>query len=265
MDVASIPVIILCGGLGTRLREETEFKPKPMVPVGERPLLWHLMKHYDHYGYREFILCLGYRGEYIKDYFFNYGAMNSDFTVHLGQQKVDFHSNHREDWQVTLADTGANTMTGARVKRVAPYVKTPRFCLSYGDGLSNVDLAALLEFHQAHGKLMTLTAVQPPSRFGQVEFDGDAVSHFVEKPMKGAGFINGGFFICERGVLDYLTDEDDCVLEQAPLERLAADGQLMAFRHEGFWQCMDTLRDMSLLNELWASGKAPWKVWEQRA
>jgi glucose-1-phosphate cytidylyltransferase len=262
-QTSNIPVVILCGGQGTRLREETEYKPKPMVPVGERPLLWHLMKLYSHHGLSNFVLCLGYRGEYIKDYFYNYEAMNSDFTVHLGQRRVDFHSSHPEDWRVTLADTGINAMTGARVKRVERYLEAERFCLTYGDGLSDIDIQAVLAFHRAHGKLMTLTAVQPPSRFGQLDFEGDRVSTFVEKPTLGAGYINGGFFVCERGVLDYLLPDVDCVLERAPLERLAADGQLMAYRHDGFWQCMDTVRDVKLLNDLWTSGEAPWRVWDR--
>lgn len=257
-----LPVVILCGGQGTRLREETEFKPKPMVPVGDRPILWHIMKHYAHYGLNRFVLCLGYRGEIIKDYFFNYEAMNSDFTVHLGQRRVEFHATHEEDWAVTLADTGALAQTGARLRKVRRHLDVERFCLTYGDGLADVDLDALLAYHRSHGKLVTMTGVHPPSRFGEIRVDGGRVVEFEEKPNMGAGFINGGYFVCERGVFDYLDDTDGCIFERGPLERLAADGELMVYEHHGFWQCMDTLRDMTLLNELWASGRAPWRVWE---
>lgn len=259
---AELPVVILCGGQGTRLREETEFKPKPMVPVGDRPILWHIMKHYAHYGLNRFVLALGYRGEIIKDYFYNYEAMNSDFTVHLGQRRVDFHASHQEDWAVTLADTGLSAQTGARVRKIRRYIDTERFCLTYGDGLANVDLDALLAFHRSHGRLVTLTGVHPPSRFGELRVDGGRVVEFEEKPNMGAGFINGGYMICERVVFDYLDDDEGCIFERGPLERLARDQQLMVYQHDGFWQCMDTLRDMTMLNELWASGRAPWRVWD---
>lgn len=265
MTRADIPVVILCGGQGTRLREETEFKPKPMVPVGDRPILWHLMKYYAHFGFKKFVLCLGYRGDYIKDYFYNYETMNSDFTVRLGKKQVVFHSSHAEDWEVTLADTGLNAMTGARIKRVERYLDADRFCLTYGDGLSNVDLDRLMTYHESHGKLATMTAVHPPSRFGTMEFDGDRISSFVEKPNAGEGYINGGFFVCERGVLDHLDRDDSCIFERAPLEHLASTGELMAHRHSDFWQCMDTIRDAKLLNDLWASGESPWKVWQEQA
>lgn len=265
MSTSDFPVVILCGGLGTRLREETEFKPKPMVPIGDRPILWHLMKFFATRQFSRFILCLGYKGESIKDYFYNYEAMNSDFTVHLGQRRADFHSSTHEDWTVTLADTGQAAQTGARVKKIAPYVRGERFLLTYGDGLSDVDLDALIAFHRRHGKLMTLTAVHPPSRFGELEVSGDAVKAFAEKPNMGenSGYINGGFFVCERGIFDYLTEDDDCILERIPMERLAADGQLMAYRHEGFWQCMDNQRDLARLNEIWESDTAPWRIWEE--
>lgn len=265
MNHSDIPVVILCGGQGTRLREETEFKPKPMVPVGDRPILWHLMKYYSHFGFKKFVLCLGYRGDYIKDYFYNYEAMNSDFTIRLGKKQVMFHSSHAEDWEVTLADTGLEAMTGARIKRVESYINSDRFCLTYGDGLSNVDLDHLMAYHQEHGKLATMTAVHPPSRFGTMEFEGNRISSFVEKPSAGEGFINGGFFVCERGVLDYLDRDDACVFERAPLERLASTGELMSYRHSGFWQCMDTIRDAKLLNDLWASGQSPWRIWPEHA
>lgn len=259
----SVPVVILCGGQGTRLREETEFKPKPMVAVGDRPILWHLMKYYAHFGFRKFILCLGYRGDYIKDYFYNYETMNSDFTVSLQKRKVEFHSSHPEDWEVTLADTGEHAMTGARLHKVAKYVDSDLFCLTYGDGLSDVDLGRLFDFHQSHGKMVSMTAVHPPSRFGEMEIDGDAVTSFIEKPNMGGGYINGGFFLCNRNVFDYLEPGDDCVFERQPLEQLAIDGNLMAYKHEGFWQCMDNVRDAKLLNDLWASGEAPWRRWSK--
>lgn len=265
MNIADIPVVILCGGQGTRLREETEFKPKPMVPVGDRPILWHLMKYYSHFGFKKFVLCLGYRSDYIKDYFYNYEAMNSDFTIRLGKKQVSFHSSHAEDWEVTLADTGLEAMTGARIKRIERYIDADRFCLTYGDGLSNVDLHRLMAYHQSHGKLATMTAVHPPSRFGTMEFDGDRISSFAEKPNSGEGYINGGFFVCERGVFDYLEYDDSCIFERAPMERLANTGELMAYRHAGYWQCMDTIRDAKLLNDLWTSGESPWRVWPEHA
>ncbi len=264
MKPSDIPVVILCGGQGTRLREETEFKPKPMVTVGDRPILWHLMKYYSHFGFNRFILCLGYRGDYIKEYFYNYETMNSDFTIDLAKKRVQFHSSHPEQWEVTLADTGLEAMTGARIKRIERYVQAERFCLTYGDGLSNVDLHKLLAFHESHGKLATMTAVHPPSRFGTMEFEGERITSFAEKPNMGEGFINGGFFVCERGVFDYLERDDACIFERAPLERLAQDDQLLAYRHGDFWQCMDTIRDAKLLNDLWASGESPWRIWGDR-
>lgn len=264
MQQEGLPVVILCGGLGTRLREETEFKPKPMVGIGERPLLWHLMTHYASFGNRRFVLCLGYKGEVIKDFFYRYDVMNSDLTVDLGQRSVEIHATRAEDWRVTLADTGMHAGTGARIKRGARYVEGPTFFATYGDGLSDIDLDELLAFHRSHGKLATVLAVQPPARFGELALDGDQVANFWEKPIPGeqqrgdGGFINGGFFVFERGVLDYLDDEEGCVLERECLERLAADGELMAYKHLGFWQCMDTLRDAERLNQFWASGMAPW-------
>lgn len=264
MEPKDLPVVILCGGLGTRLREETEFKPKPMVPIGERPILWHLMSGYARFGCDRFVLCLGYRGDVIKDYFYNYEAMNSDFTVELGKRRVTFHASKAEDWRVTLSDTGAEALTGARIKRIQRFIDTDTFFATYGDGVADVDMDALLRFHKAHGKLATITAVHPPSRFGELAVAGDAVAAFHEKPMPGdlerpdGGYINGGFFVFERGVFDYLTDDDACILEREPMAKLAADGQLMAYRHNGFWQCMDTLRDVKLLNDLWAAGEAPW-------
>lgn len=256
-------VVILCGGQGTRLREETEFRPKPMVEIGGRPILWHIMKIYAHYGFREFVLCLGYRGTMIKDYFLNYEAMNNDFTICLGKLgAVAYHGEHDEqDYRVTLADTGLSTMTGGRLRRVARYLDGPTFLFTYGDGLADVDLGALVAFHRSHGKLATLTTVRPLSRYGVLRLtDGDRVAEFAEKPRVEQGWINAGFCVFQRQVLDYL-EGDQCILEREPLERLAREGQLMAFRHEGFFFAMDTYREYQYLNELWASGQAPWKVW----
>ena len=254
-------VVLLAGGLGTRMREETEYKPKPMVEVGGKPVLWHLMKIFAAHGMNEFVVCTGYRGDVIKDYFLNYDQQTSDFTANLGKSRqVEVHGHHSEtDWKVTVADTGATTMTGGRVKRVAKYIEV-RFMVTYGDGLANVDLKALLAFHESHGKLATVTATRPLSRFGVMDLDENGqVQKFREKPQTD-DFVNAGFFVFEPEVLNYLDEE--CVLEQAPLERLAAEGQLMAHRHRGFWQPMDTYREFTMLNEMWDSGNAPWKVWE---
>jgi len=255
-------VVILCGGLGTRLREETEFRPKPLVEVGSRPVLWHIMKSYAHYGFQEFVLCLGYRGNMIKDYFLNYEAMNNDFTITLGQKsQILLDGSHQEQgFRVTLAETGLETMTGGRLKRIAKYVGEDTFMMTYGDGLSDVDIGRLLEFHRSHGRLATVTTVRPVVRFGVLDIgEEDRVLEFKEKPMS-EGWINAGFFVFNAGIFDYLPG-DDCILERAPLERLAREGQLAAFRHEGFFYAMDTYRDYQHLSQLWASGKAPWKVW----
>ena len=256
-------VVILCGGTGTRLREETEFKPKPMVHVGGRPILWHIMKIYAHYGFREFVLCLGYRGDVIKEYFLNYEAMNNDFTVSLGLgREIETHGAHTEQgFRVTLASTGQHAMTGARVKRVARYLEGDTFMVTYGDGVSDVDIRELLAFHRAHGKLATLSTMVPVSRFGILETDPSGrVTSFLEKPPL-QGRANAGFFVFEQGVLDYLSEADSCVLEREPLERLAQDGQLMAYAHDGFFFAMDTYREYLELNALWDGGRAPWKVW----
>lgn len=253
-------IVLLAGGLGTRLREETEYRPKPMIEVGGKPVLWHIMKNFSTFGLKEFIVCTGYRGEVIKDYFLNYEARMNDFTAHLGAaSQIEYHGGHDEsDWKVTVADTGATTMTGGRVKRVGKYVDG-RFMVTYGDGLADVDIAALLKFHEAHGKLATVTTIRPLSRFGVMDLSSDGqVKQFREKPQTD-DFVNAGFFVFEPKVLDYLDDE--CVLEQAPLEQLAREGQLMAYKHEGFWQPMDTYREFTMLNEMWDSGSAPWKVW----
>jgi len=256
-------VVVLCGGLGTRLREETEFRPKPMVEIGGRPILWHIMKMYAHYGMREFILCLGYRGNMIKDYFLNYEAMNNDFRISLGRQShIEFMDAHQEqDFTVTLADTGLETMTGGRLQCVERYLNDEdTFLLTYGDGLSDVNIGELVKFHRSHGRLATVTSVPPISRFGVIETDAHGqVQRFREKPQAN-GLISAGFFVLNRRIFDYLSGPQ-CILEREPLERLASEGQLMAYRHNGFFFAMDTYREYQYLNELWASEKTPWKVW----
>ena len=254
-------VAILAGGVGSRISEETEIKPKPMVEIGGKPILWHIMKHYAQYGFKDFVVALGYKGEYIKRYVVDYSSLHCDLTVSLRDGGVKRHENgDSDDWTVNLVDTGLTTNTGGRIKRLAPYLDGETFMLTWGDGVSDVDLDRLLEFHRSHGRLATLTAVRPPARFGHLELDGDVVSEFSEKPQAREGWINGAFFVLEREVLDYI-DGDDTQWEREPLERLARDGQLMAYRHDSFWQCMDTLRDKKLLDELWATGNAPWKIW----
>lgn len=255
-----IPVVLLAGGRGTRLREETVTRPKPMVEVGGRPILWHIMKTYDHYGMTRFIVPVGYKGELIKDYFLSYAARQADFTVNTSSGDLARHHGPGDDWQVTVVDTGLDTMTGGRIRRLAPFL-TGRFMLTYGDGLADVTIDRLLAFHAAHGCLATVTAVRPPARFGALSIDGDRVVEFSEKRQADSGWINGGYFVFERGVLDYLTG-DDCVLEREPLERIARDDQLRAYRHEGFWEPMDTQRDLESLSRQWADGSAPWKVWD---
>ena len=254
-------VAILAGGLGTRLSEETSAKPKPMIGIGEHPILWHIMKIYASHGFKEFVVALGYKGDIIKDYFLNYRYRSRSLTVSLATGDVTVHHGEGEDWIVHLLDTGSTTQTGGRVKRVAEFIGNEAFMLTYGDGVINMDIQKLLQFHRSHGKLATITAVRPPSRFGGIAFNGDFVSEFVEKPKIGEGWINGGFFVLEPGVASYVTG-DEAYWERDPLERLAKDGQLMAFRHEGFWQCMDTLRDVRFLQGLWDGGKAPWRVWK---
>jgi glucose-1-phosphate cytidylyltransferase len=256
-------VVILAGGLGTRLAEETTLRPKPMVEIGGRPILNHIMCWYAKFGFNEFVIALGYKGEVVKDYFLNYYALNSDITVALKSgvavMSKDGGENAYDDWVVHLIDTGQHTQTGGRIKRLAHRVADETFMLTYGDGLSNVDIAALLKFHRAHGKLATVTAVRPPARFGSIVFDGDRVVRFAEKTQAGEGWINGGFFVLNRKVMDYI-DGDSTLWERGPLEHLAHAGELMAFRHEGFWQPMDTLREKQYLEELWSSGQAPWAV-----
>lgn len=260
---ADIPVVILCGGMGTRLREETEYRPKPLVEVGGRPILWHLMKIYGFHGFRRFILCLGYKGDLIRQYFLNYRLMTQDFTLHLNGDVKPILENHGmpEEWVITFSDTGVNAMTGCRIKRASRYIDADEFLLTYGDGVANIDLQELLRFHRSHGKLATVTAVHPIARFGELMIDGDRVVRFAEKPQVPEGFINGGFFVLNRAVLDYLSEDESCVFESSPLERLAAEGQLMTYHHAGFWHCMDTYRDLQVLNHLWESSNPPWKVW----
>jgi len=255
-------VAILAGGRGTRLVEETVIKPKPMVEIGGRPILWHIMMHYYSYGYKEFVIALGYKGECIKEYFTRYSALRSNLTVRIKQGDVRVHSvEQHPDWTVDLIDTGLETLTGGRIKRIAPYLGNGTFMLTWGDGVSNVNLDELLKFHRSHGKLATLTAVRPAARFGHIEVDGDRVIEFSEKRQTSEGWINGAFFVLEPDVIDYI-DGDQTSWEREPMERLARERQLMAYKHTGFWQCMDTLRDKNLLNELWDSGKAPWQMWD---
>jgi glucose-1-phosphate cytidylyltransferase len=251
---------ILAGGVGSRLSEETQVKPKPMVEIGGRPILWHIMMHYAHYGFKEFVIALGYKGEVIKRYMVDYCSLNSNLTVNLQDGEVKIHDGYKTDWTVELVDTGMSTMTGGRIKRLAPYLGSGTFMLTWGDGVSDLNLQDLLAFHRSHGKMATLTAVRPPARFGHIELHGDQVTEFSEKPQTREGWINGAFFVLEPGVFDYI-DGDETQWEREPLERLAKEGQLMAYRHASFWQCMDTLRDKVLLEELWQGGHAPWKIW----
>lgn len=253
--------VILAGGLGTRLSEETSVRPKPMVEIGGKPILWHIMKMYSHYGVNDFVICCGYKGYVIKEYFANYFLHMSDVTFDMRNNQMEVHQKRAEPWNVTLVDTGDDSMTGGRLLRVAEYVRTEdTFCLTYGDGVSNINIGAAIDFHRSHGKAATLTATYPPGRFGALDIQGRQIKQFMEKPRGDGAMINGGFFVLSPRVLDYL-ESDATIWEQRPLQRLATDGELMAFEHEGFWQPMDTLRDKTYLEELWASGKAPWKTW----
>lgn len=264
-DESAVPVVVLCGGKGTRLREETEYRPKPMIEVGGRPIVWHIMRSYSHFGFKNFVLCLGYKGFAFKEYFLNYREIGSDLTVDLGSgDGVEFMSEGADDvdWRVTLAETGLDTMTGARVKRIERYIQGDTFMLTYGDGLADIDLEELYRFHLRSEALVTVTGIHPPSRFGEMAVEGDRVNSFTEKPQVSEGLVNGGFFVCQRGFFDYLSNDESCILERDPLRRVAADGQLAVYRHGGFWQCMDTFREYELLNELWESGSAPWRLWE---
>ena len=252
-------VVILAGGLGTRLAEETEIKPKPMVEIGEHPIVWHIMKSYAQYGFTDFFLALGYKGEMVKRYFLDHYSLGGSLRVNLASGKVEDLEKDTEPWTVHLMDTGSKTQTGGRIKRLEPYLRGETFMATYGDGVCSVDIQKVLEFHKAHGKIATITAVRPPARFGGLVFEGDLVREFSEKPQIGEGWINGGYFVFEPDLFDYI-DGDDTLLELTPLERLASEGQLVAYRHEGFWQCMDTLREKKILESLWQSGQAPWKA-----
>jgi glucose-1-phosphate cytidylyltransferase len=254
-------VVLLCGGLGTRLSEETQLRPKPMVQIGGFPILWHIMNIYGASGFSDFVLALGYKGEMVKEFFLNYHALNSDFKIDVSTGKISYSKSNPRNWSVECVDTGANSLTGGRLLRLHENLKNEKtFMLSYGDGVANVDLKKLLEFHKSHGKIATVTAVRPPARFGEMIFEGERVNAFKEKPQTGTGWINGGFFIFNSEIFNFLKD-DSTVLEAHPLENLAEQGQLMGYKHTGFWQCMDTIRDKHLLEEYWNSNQAPWKVW----
>jgi glucose-1-phosphate cytidylyltransferase len=251
--------VILCGGKGTRLSEETYARPKPMVLIGDQPILWHIMNSYSKFGHEDFICALGYMGEFIKDYFSRFYTLNNDFTINLKNGHLNYHSESHKNWNVSLVNTGVESMTGGRLFRLRDFLsKEDTFMLTYGDGVSDVNISELFKFHKSHGKLATVTAVRPPARFGEMLFDGSQVTSFAEKPQTSTGWINGGFFVFNKKIFDYLDNGEQTILERAPLENLAKDGQLMAYKHEGFWQCMDTLRDKMYLNELLESGKAPW-------
>ena len=256
--------VILAGGFGTRISEETHLRPKPMIEIGGRPILWHIMKIYSHYGINDFIICLGYKGYFIKEYFANYFLHMSDVTFDLVKNKMQVHHNNCEPWKVTLVDTGLSTMTGGRLKRVAGYLDDEPFCFTYGDGVADVDVPALVAFHKQKGLLATMTAIQPPGRYGALDMEGDLIRRFQEKPKGDGGWINGGFFILEPMVIDYI-ENDDTFWERDPLEHLAQDNQLCAYKHEGFWQAMDTLRDKNKLESLWEQGNAPWKIWKDES
>lgn len=254
-------VAILAGGFGSRLAEETEVKPKPMVEIGGKPILWHIMMHYHRYGFDEFVIALGYKGDYIKRWMRDFFTMDGHMTVKTATGEIEVKNNRTPNWTIHLVETGLGTLTGGRIKRLAPWLGDDTFMLTWGDGVSDVDLDQLLAFHKSHGKLATMTAVRPPARYGHLEFEGDRIKEFNEKPQTSEGWINGAFFVCEPHVVDYI-DGDAIMWENEPLERLAAEGELMAYKHGSFWQCMDTLREKHLLEKLWQSGNPPWKTWE---
>ena len=261
-DIADMKTVILAGGLGTRMQELTRLVPKPMVEIGSQPILWHIMKIYAHFRVRQFCVALGYRGDIVKEYFANYRMRANSVRVHLGSGAVELHGFDHEDWVLDLVETGASTQTGGRVAKLRHHVGERPFFLTYGDGVADVDLDALLAFHRAHGKVATVSAVRPPSKFGALEIgDGERVTSFTEKPISGDTWINGGFFVCEPRIFDYVTPDDDCIFERGPLEALARDGEPVAYRHHGYWQCLDTARDVETVNRIWNSGTAPWKVW----
>jgi len=253
--------VILAGGFGTRISEETHLRPKPMIEIGGKPILWHIMKIYSHYGINDFIICLGYKGYYIKEYFANYFLHMSDVTFDMCENKMEVHHNHCEPWRVTLVDTGLNAMTGGRLKGVANYLDDEPFCFTYGDGVADVDISALIAYHKQQGLLATMTAIQPPGRYGALDMEGGYIRRFQEKPKGDGGWINGGFFVLDPSVIDYI-EGPSTLWEKEPLERLAAESQLCAYKHEGFWQAMDTLRDKMKLEDLWETGNAPWKLWK---
>ncbi len=257
-------IVILCGGMGTRLREETEFRPKPMVKIGTKPILWHIMKHYAHHGFNKFVLCLGYKGEAVKEYFYHYMLHNNDVTIKLGKNRqITLHENSEvEDWEITLVDTGDHTLKGARIHKVREYLNEDYFMVTYGDGLCNINIKQLVEFHKKHGKIATVTGVSPRSSYGQVKESKGKVIRFIEKPKIEEGMINGGFFVFRKDFFDYLNPNDDCDFEIGPLEQLTAKGELMVYHHKGDWACMDTYRDTVFLNRLWESGQAFWKEWD---
>jgi glucose-1-phosphate cytidylyltransferase len=256
-------VVLLAGGFGTRISEESRFKPKPMIEIGGMPILWHIMKEYSHFGFNEFIICAGYKQHVIKEYFADYFLHTSDITFDFTHGKdVIIHQQHAEPWKVTIVDTGLNTMTGGRIKRIAPYINNETFMLTYGDGVSDVPMDKLLAFHKKTGKICTMTAVKPEGRFGILDIEGDTIESFREKSKNDVGYINGGYMVLEPAIFDYIKD-DSTTFEREPLETIAEEGQLIAFKHNGFWQCMDTMRDREKLEELWASGKAPWRVWDK--
>lgn len=252
-------VLILAGGYGTRISEESDIKPKPMIEIGGKPILWHIMKHYSSFGFNEFVILLGYKSYVIKEYFANYYLHNSDVTIDTAKKSIEVHNNYSENWKITLLETGLDTMTGGRVKRAKDYIGNETFMLTYGDGVSDVNISELLKYHKSHGKKATMTAIQPEGKFGALSIESDnRISNFLEKPKGDGAWINGGFFVCEPQVLDYLTD-DQTIFERAPLEKLAKEGELFSYKHHGFWQCMDTLRDKNYLNDIWTKGQAKWK------
>jgi glucose-1-phosphate cytidylyltransferase len=257
-------VVILCGGMGTRISEETDYRPKPMIEIGGKPILWHIMNIYSFFGFNEFVLCLGYKGEMIKEYFLNFEIMNSDFTIEFGNKHKDINihsSGSTEDWKVTLVDTGLHTMSGSRLKKIAPYIDTENFMLTYGDGVADINIKNLVDFHMSHKKTATITGVKPLARFGLLSVEGDNVIDFSEKPQVKEGYINGGFFVLNRKIFEYIDKGNDCIFERKPVQQLSHDGELMLFHHDGYWHCMDTIRDMRSLEEEWQKDKPAWKIW----